>query len=498
MSRRLIALLAGAGLVAAAALVWTSRHDEARGSVVDAAGDRRGLVLRMKVSATSGSLIVHTRVENRRSRPVRLEPDQCGRVTEVVLARTRFEPRGRRWSGSLRAVKKYILTDQRLRQDPDRFAPRRLDERSSEPPPCERPERPVELGAGGSIDERWELPFSSAEAIHAVGSAHSVVRAEIVEARNRARPQYLDIFMTGEAEAARRGRNLHVETPASSVVERGPTDAEAPSLGELYDRLLADTALRTWVAAQPARSWRSSELLQMPEGLRFKAVTARYERALRATARSDATDVELHVPTQRDRAHAFERRPGTLPPGVKLVDARGYLMTDDVFAGNLVLPSGRIVVDELFVDPRPLKVRVVPRAYPVHATLARYRSGSSDDVAFATLVLSRRPTVRWRLVGGVAVDGGTAAVTSPEGAHVLEARLRRDQARWDGVWDRMFDSLTAHDYKVTNFALDRQVNLALFTSGLGDGSYPVYAGFDTAARPTRIVVDFLLLHFKWR
>ena len=103
MSRPLIALLAGAALFAAA-LVWTSRHDQARGSVVDAAGDRRGLVLRMKVSATSGSLIVHTRVENRRSGPVQLEPDQCGRVTEVVLARTRFEPRGRSWRGSLRAV----------------------------------------------------------------------------------------------------------------------------------------------------------------------------------------------------------------------------------------------------------------------------------------------------------------------------------------------------------------------------------------------------------
>lgn len=134
----------------------------------------------------------------------------------------------------------------------------------------------------------------------------------------------------------------------------------------------------------------------MPEGLRFKAVTAHYERALRATAHSDATRVELHVPTDRDRARSFEHRP------------------------------------------------------------------------------------------------------SPEGADVLEAQVRRDQAGWDGVWDRMFDSLTAHDYKVTNYALDRRVNLALLTSGLGDGRYPVYAGFDTAGRPTRIVVDFLLLHFKWR
>ena len=210
MSRRLIALLAGAGLVAAAALVWTSRHEEARGGGVDAAGDRRGLVLGMNVSATSGSLIVRTHVENRRSKPVRLEPDQCGRVTEVVLARTRFEPRGRTWRGSLRAVKKYILTDQRLRQDPDRFAPRQLGETSSEPPPCQRPERPVELDAGRSIDERWELPFSSTQTIRAVGSAHSVVRTEIVEARNPAQPQYLDIFMTGEAGAARRGRNLRL------------------------------------------------------------------------------------------------------------------------------------------------------------------------------------------------------------------------------------------------------------------------------------------------
>jgi hypothetical protein len=61
----------------------------------------------------------------------------------------------------------------------------------------------------------------------------------------------------------------------------------------------------------------------------------------------------------------------------------------------------------------------------------------------------------------------------------------------------MFDSLTAHDYEVTEFSLRHGLNLALFSAGLGDGRYPVFVGYDEAGRPTRVVVDFLLVHLKW-
>jgi hypothetical protein len=80
---------------------------------------------------------------------------------------------------------------------------------------------------------------------------------------------------------------------------------------------------------------------------------------------------------------------------------------------------------------------------------------------------------------------------------VLRDLIRRSAARWQQRSEEMFDSLVAHDYQVTEFSLKRGVNLALLSSGNGDGVYPVFVGYDSAGRPTRVVVDFLLLHLKW-
>lgn len=98
---------------------------------------------------------------------------------------------------SLGVVKRFILVDQRSRQDPDRFQPRRPGETSSKPPPCVRPKRAVALKPGDKVEERWELPFDDAFALQAVGSAQSLVRAEVVEPRDPKEPEFLDMLPTG-------------------------------------------------------------------------------------------------------------------------------------------------------------------------------------------------------------------------------------------------------------------------------------------------------------
>jgi hypothetical protein len=491
MRRRTLLLLVVAGLA-------TGCSDHSGGKPVSASGDRRGLDLRMTLSATGDSLVIETRVSNKRGEAVHVVSDQCGRITEVVVARTRFEPTGRIWGGSLQAVKRLILADQRSQQDPDRFQPRRPGDTSSRVPPCRRPERPLTLRAGDSVDERWELPFKDADALDAVGSAGSVVRAEVVEARDPSEPEFLDMLPTGEADAVRRGRRLRLERPASRVVERPVSARREPSPGQLYDRLLADRTLWRWLAAQPVDSWREAQLWATPGGLRFKAITTRYERAVAATARPDATGVETHVPGRSDLSRTWVRRRATLPPGIHLIRQReGWSPTKDVVAEKVGLPSGRIVVGEYLLEERPLRVRARPGRYAVHATLARYEKERSDSVALATLVLSNRPTSRWEQASAIAVDGGTAVITSAEAAAAIRAAFDRSQERWERLSEEMFDSLTAHDYQVTEFALGRGLNLAQFSSGLGDGRYPVFVGFDAEGRPTRVVIDFLLLRLDW-
>jgi hypothetical protein len=137
---------------------------------------------------------------------------------------------------------------------------------------------------------------------------------------------------------------------------------------------------------------------------------------------------------------------------------------------------------------------VAPGAYPAHATLARYRDYPNDDVAFLTLVLSESPTVRWQPSGTIAVDGGTATLTSVEGRDGL---LNAQEAGTFELSEAIFDSMVAHDSLGTEWELTPETNLVRVSSGVGDGGYPVYVGYDADGRPTRVVVDFYLLHLSW-
>src|SRR5687767_12374150 len=189
------------------------------------AGDRDRLTVAAQLTSSSGSLHVAVVVRNGRTESAFLVPDQCGRITEVVLARTRFEPEGSSWGGSAQAVKELILDDQLSRQHPDRFHPRLPGDTSSEVPECVRPDRPAQLAPGQEVAERWELPLGYAYSLLAVGSAASAVRVEVVEARAPDRLEFLDILPTGGADEERAGRNLRVDQPVAGVIDRpAPVD----------------------------------------------------------------------------------------------------------------------------------------------------------------------------------------------------------------------------------------------------------------------------------
>jgi hypothetical protein len=463
------------------------------------AGERDGLALDAKLSAVDGSLVVDTVLRNNRPHAVYLDADQCGRVTEVVLARTRFEPAGRTWGGSLQAAKRHVLQDQTSGQSPDRFAPRIPGDASSDTPPCVRPQRPRVLRPGQQIAERWELAVDDSRGLAAVGSAGTLVRAEAVESKAPDELDYLDILPTGAAESLRAGRNVKVVRPASAVVDQAPTaPPTSPSNGQLYDRLLQARSLRRWVEAQPADSWRLVQLRPSYPGndeVLLHMVATGYERAAVVRARPNGNVVSVDLPRPEDRSHAYPRRPATLPAGIPVVpEDDGWEPTEDVLPGSLELPTGRIVVTE-YLDSKPLALRVRPGRYPAYATLARYEH-KLESVALATLVLAPARPVRWKRIGAVTVDGGTTSFHSAESV----ARMAREFDDFDdpaSLSSRAFDSLAVHDYLVAGIPLTPKLNTVQFSSGNGDGIYPILAGYDATGHPTRIVVDFYLLHLDW-
>ena len=471
------------------------------GRTATATGDHAGLNLRLDVSVSGGALVARTIVKNTRAEPISLDADQCGRVADVVLARTAFEPEGEPQTGSVAGLKELVLRGQRSRQDPELFAPRRVGG-GSDVPDCTRPDRPISLAPGASIEERRELRVDSSAGLKAVGSARTQVRAEAVEAVAPDRISFLDILPTGMTEATRAGRNVIAETPTSSVLDLGPTDPDVgPSLGQIFDRMVEDDALRAFIDAQPPGSWKDASLGLdgRSPGLRFTAVTSEYERPATATVANDGREVrDLQVPGASDRARVFERRPGTLPPGITLIpQTDGAHISDDVVAGPLVLPSGQAVADGFLAGgSEALPFPADAGSFPTFVTLVRYEGSSVESVALATVVISDAPTTAWKRGYAIAVDGGTAGFTSLEGSEAL-GRLAAREADWTAFQEAAFDSLTAHDGLVTEYQIGDGLNLAMFSTGLGDGQYPVRVGLDTAGRPTRYVLDCLLLHLAW-
>jgi len=471
--------------------------------------DKEGLALQIQLRATGDAILLETRVRNDRAEPIHLVPDQCGRVTEALLVRTRLEPEGAEWTGSVQAVKDRILDDQRSRQFPDHFHPRVPGDASSRVPDCARPDRAVRLAPGDEIAERWELPLAFSYALDAVGSDGTAIRVEVVEALAPDELEFLDIIPAGQSDEVREGRNLRIERAASTLLSRAPrTPSEGPSMGELFDQLIDNDELRGWIEAQPAEGWRLAQLTPAyPEmgdpalvRVRLRLVTTEYERAAHVDAEPDGSGTEVDLPAASDRTRTFARRPGTLPPGISLIhEPKGYVLADDLLLGDVRLPSGRVVIGEYLLDPEGLsfEITVEPGAHTVHATLAQYHDQGFDAVALATLLVSDEETVRWEEGGVIAVDGGSTTIVSREGMEAIADAFERDESAWQASDDLMFESLAAHDYLATEFAIDGDLNLAHFSSGIGDGGYPVFVGYDAADRPTRIVVDFLLLHLDW-
>src|SRR4051812_37897490 len=101
-SRRPVAVSVWAILVAMSTGACTTPET----SRTTATGDHDGLIVEMSLHPTSDSLVVDTTVRNARGTAVHLDASQCGRVTEVILARTFFQPEGATYSGSIDALKR--------------------------------------------------------------------------------------------------------------------------------------------------------------------------------------------------------------------------------------------------------------------------------------------------------------------------------------------------------------------------------------------------------
>ena len=185
----------------------------------------------------------------------------------------------------------------------------------------------------------------------------------------------------------------------------------------------------------------------------------------------------------------------------------GEILIERREIGRLRLPSGRVVGADAMVEPTlpPFDRAVEPGDYPVQLAIAHFRKGGDQRIAAAWLVFSSNAIARWvptaldatarrRPRAGepaaYGVDSGTGSFLSPEAAASMTAQLTDRFA--EHIAEQMHATYV-HTREWAMVELPGQLNLALFSSGLGDGAYASYWGLDANDHPVVLLTDFGLL-----
>ncbi|TIX92669.1 DUF4241 domain-containing protein [Rhizobium sp. P44RR-XXIV] len=176
--------------------------------------------------------------------------------------------------------------------------------------------------------------------------------------------------------------------------------------------------------------------------------------------------------------------------------------------GNVELTSGRIVASDPLVGPdRPALVRAVtPGEYPVTLYEAFGR------VAAASMRFAEGRPVRWELAVipgqdinslkgdeffGYPVDAGLGCYMDADTYALIQEREKQVQAEKSTSDINYYDDVLAPELEANkdDYAMHRPIsgkrgNVAIFSSGWGDGFYPVFWGLDAGGRPLVLFTDF--------
>ncbi|SBT69157.1 Protein of unknown function (DUF4241) [Micromonospora sediminicola] len=206
----------------------------------------------------------------------------------------------------------------------------------------------------------------------------------------------------------------------------------------------------------------------------------------------------------------FER---LLTPGARFEDGTAVHVIEAHPAGEVVLPTGRLVGCDPLVCPEsdPYTVAVAPGRYPARAWVSSVRrDGDETDrrVAALEVVVRDEPVSRWEMavvdgqdIGelgpdgffGYGVDAGTGTLADRDALAVIED--------WD--YERIEEVFIAGDEGsapgpvpgLVDAVVDEETgaNVVAVWSGWGDGCYGTWIGRDADDRVARFVTDFMVV-----
>ena len=154
-------------------------------------------------------------------------------------------------------------------------------------------------------------------------------------------------------------------------------------------------------------------------------------------------------------------------------------------AGKVALPDGRLAISDAFINDHPLVVPDLARGeHSVEILVAQ--SQDDERIAAARVRLGTEAIASWRLVGVFAVDSGNGAFFDPA---IAPQRMIQQ------FNERLLTALEASarpTYSIASIQWEGRTFVA-FSTGFGDGRYPVFLGSSSVGAPMIVLVDSEIL-----
>jgi len=181
-----------------------------------------------------------------------------------------------------------------------------------------------------------------------------------------------------------------------------------------------------------------------------------------------------------------------------------------VRAGDLLLPTGRLVANDVFfLDREPFTRRLPVGRHPVLLLASASAADVIPRVAAALIRVGPGDPVSWELAlvpgqdpaalqpgefFGYGVDSGTGSFASAEAAAAVTGG--DFDAYSDQIHHGMYPSEDVVDWNIlVELVVDPATgaNVIAFSSGFGDGAYPSWFGLDARGEPVVLLTDFGIL-----
>jgi hypothetical protein len=178
--------------------------------------------------------------------------------------------------------------------------------------------------------------------------------------------------------------------------------------------------------------------------------------------------------------------------------------------GRVMIKSGKIVASDPFYAGEeftlPFTTTVPPGNYPVVLCFANLKNWG-ERVAFAQIILKEGKPVRWEMAKTTAanpadyfygVDAGLGCFADLESAKLLSQAMREYETKnpeGNYYGDILESEFKDHEDWNIHYPMNNKANnVVMFSSGIGDGSYASYWGFNAKNEVICLVTDFQLFN----